>query len=295
MGLAVDGPESPSGNLDGTVAMPTQITQNPGMRQISRHLNLHLAGAARQVEQLSSGSRLNRASDDPASLSLANGISAEVRAFAEGGRNVQQGVSMLQVAEGALSQMADMARRMQQLATQAASATYSAADRTVANDEFMALREEIGRVAASASYNGLPLLASEQELAVQSGPSAASSDVARIQLSDMSPTGARLNLGTAAIDTVPGANAAIDQVKQAQTQVTALRNRIGAFQVRLEHSATTTASAIETMSGTEGAIRDADVARAISELSRTQILAQTAATMGQQNGADVERLLSLLR
>jgi flagellin len=265
------------------------------MRQLSRQLSLHLAGASRQVEHLASGLRLNRASDDPASLALANGINAEIRALAEGGRNVQQSVNLLQVAEGSLSEVSNMIRRMESLAVQASSSTYNDADRTDANREFQALKGEIERIAESTRYNDLPLLAEEVVLTIQAGPSEASNDVSSIRLGDMRATGPRLNLESATIDTLSSAREALDTLKQAQTQVIEERNRIGAFQNRLSMSATTTASVIERMGSTESAIRDTDMARAVADLSRTQILAEASASMVRQSGTDVERLLSLLR
>jgi flagellin len=111
----------------------------------------------------------------------------------------------------------------------------------------------------------------------------------------MRATGPRLNLESATIDTLSSAREALDTLKQAQTQVIEERNRIGAFQNRLSMSATTTASVIERMGSTESAIRDTDMARAVADLSRTQILAEASASMVRQSGTDVERLLSLLR
>ncbi|MFA6107688.1 MAG: flagellin [Candidatus Latescibacterota bacterium] len=275
--------------------MPPTISQHSELRQLSRQLSLHLAGAGRQIEHLASGLRLNRASDDPASLALANGINAEIRALAEGGRNVQQSVHLLQVAEGSLSEISDMVRRMQDLAVQASSSTYNDADRTAANGEFQALKEEIERIAESTRYNDLPLLASDEVFTIQAGPTEVSNDVSSITLGDMRATGPRLNLASATIDTMISASGALDVLKQAQTQVIEERNRIGAFQNRLSMSATTTASVIERMGSTESAIRDADTARAVTELSRSQILAEASASMARQSGTDVERLLALLR
>ncbi len=264
-------------------------------RHISRQLNLHLAGAAKQIERLSSGSRLNRASDDPAAVALTGGINAEVRAYAEGGRNVQQSISMLQVADSALGQMSDMVRRMAELAAQAASSTYTDADRVGANQEFMALRDEIQRVAVSTTYNGLPLLTDDAEFITQAGPTGALSDIASIRFDDMRASGPRLALGTVTIDNRDVARQAISVVNQALDQVTEVRTRVGAYQNRLDKVATTAASAIEDMVSTQSAIGDTDMAQAIGSLTRSQILAEAAASMGRQSGGDVERLLGLLR
>jgi len=275
--------------------MPARINHNSHLRQVHRNLDLHYSGASRQVEKLSSGRRVNRSSDDPASLSLADGINSEVRALAEGGRNVQQSIQMLQVAEGGLSEISDMIRRMQELATQAASTTYNVNDRYAINREFQSLKSEVERIAEFTTYNGIPLLSEEQEFAIQAGPSETSNDVSRIVLGDMRASSPRLNLEQLAIGTVLSAQGAIDQLQQAQEGILGERNRIAAFQNRLVLSAATTASTVEKMGNSESEIRDADIAQSMTELTQSQIMSQTAAHFALQVDTDMERILSLLR
>jgi len=218
-----------------------------------------------------------------------------VRALTEGGRNVQQSVQMLQVAEGALAEISDMVRRMQELSAQSASSTYNGNDRYAINREFQSLKEEIQRVAEFTTYNGIPLLSEEQEFAIQAGPSETSNDVSRIELGDMRASGSRLNMEALTIDTIQSAQHSMDQLQLVQENVLDERNRIAAFQNRLVLSATTTASIVEKMGTSESEIRDADIARSMTELTQSQIMAQTAARFALDVDNDIEQILSLLR
>lgn len=275
--------------------MPAYINHNVHLRQVQRNLNLHYAEAAEQVEKISSGRRVNRSSDDPASLALANAIHSEVRVLAEGGRNVQQSVHLLQVAEGALSEISNMLQRMQELATQAASATYNDVDRGGLDNEFNALKAEIDRIADFTSYNGVPLLNSENEFSIQTGPSEASNDVSKIRIGDMRASGLNLNIDSVASESQHDGQQAMDRLQVAQEKVLTARNRIGAFQNRLQLSAGTTASIMERMLGSESEVRDADVARSMSELARAQIMIETASSFAVEADAEIEQILSLLR
>lgn len=275
--------------------MPARINHNAHLRQVHRNLDVHYSGASRQIEKLSSGRRVNRSSDDPASLSLADGINSEMRALSEGGRNVQQSIQMLQVTEGALSEISDMVRRMQELSAQAASTTYNSNDRYAINREFQSLKAEIQRVAEFTTYNGIPLLSEEQEFAIQAGPSETSNDVSRIELGDMRASGNRLNMEALTIDTALSAQQSMDHLQLAQEGVLSERNRIAAFQNRLVLSATTTASIVEKMATAESEIRDADIAQSMTALTQSQIMAQTAARFALDVDNDIEQILSLLR
>ena len=162
--------------------MPARINHNSHMQQVTRNLSLHFDKAARQIEQLASGHRVNRSSDDPASLALADGIKSEVRALAEGNRNIQQSIHMLQVADGALSQISDMVLRMRNLMVQAASSTFTDRDRHNINTEFQAMKAEIDRVAVATKFNDISLLEEENTFTIQAGPTEASNDVSRITI-----------------------------------------------------------------------------------------------------------------
>ncbi|MEW6750388.1 MAG: flagellin [Candidatus Latescibacterota bacterium] len=275
--------------------MPARIGHNAHLKEVSRHVGVHYAGASRQVESLASGQRVNRASDDPASLALADGIRSEVRALAEGGRNVQQSISLLQVAEGALGEMTAILQRMEGLATQVASETYNDADRAAMAREFRVLKEELDRIATFTTYNGIPLLHAEQEFAIQAGPSETSNDVSRIWVGDMRASGPRLAMESLSVGTTADARRALEGLQQAQQALLGERNRIAAFQNRLQLTATTTAGILQAMYGSEAEIRGVDMAASVGVLTRSQIVAETAAALASDASTDVERVLSLLQ
>ena len=275
--------------------MPARINHNPQLKQVHRNLNLHFDRAAQQVEQLASGRRVNRASDDPASLALADGIRSEIRAIAEGGRNIQQSIHMLQVADGAMSNINDMILRMQNLAVEAASSNYTDADRMNINAEFQALKGEIDRIAESTTFNGISLLDEEDIFAIQAGPSATSNDVSRIAIGDMRASGPTLNLAGSSVNTLADAQEVLGKLRNAHDKLIAERNHIAAFQNRLELSLDTSATIVEKMSGPESDVRDVDMARSISNLSRSQILSQTAASLALEVDVDVNRIFALLQ
>ena len=275
--------------------MPARINHNAHLKQLHRNMSIHFENAGAQIEKAASGRRINRSSDDPASLALANGIKSEIFALAEGSRNVQQSVQMLQVAEGALSQISALIQRMQSLSAQSVTSTFNDADRLGIDVEFQSLKNEIERIAEFTTYNDIQLLSVESEFTIQAGPSEASNDVSRIVIGDMRATGPELNLSPAAVDTRASAQKAMDQLQEVQQKVLTERSRIGAFQNRLEMSINTTASIVERMQSVESNVRDADVAQTISNLTRSQIMAQTATSLAQEADIDIERVLTLLQ
>ena len=145
--------------------MPVRITHNGNLHRITRNMSVHFDRAARQVEQLASGNRVNRSSDDPSSLAMADTLFSEVRALSEGNRNIQQSIHMLQTADGALNHVNDMMLRMRSLAAQAASANSTSNDRKNLDAEFQLLREEIDRVADTTNFNGIKLLDDDEVFA----------------------------------------------------------------------------------------------------------------------------------
>lgn len=276
--------------------MPARIDHNAHLEQVHRNLGRHYADTARNIEHLSSGLRIERSSDDPASLSLADSLSAEIRAFAEGNRNTQQGIGMLQVADGALGQVSEIVQRLQNLAVEAATSTYKDEDRRSIDAEFQALKAEIDRIAGATTYNGVPVLAAQRQFTVQFGPSAVSSnDFAILEFNDMRAEGPHLGMAALNTRTIRGATEAIAQLRVVEQKVIGERNRLGAFQNRLEKDSDTSTTAIERMREAESAVRDLDVARSVADMTRSQILAQAASSFAAEAGTQIGRVLSLLQ
>lgn len=275
--------------------MPARLNHNVNLKQVHHNMRIHFDNTGSQIEKAASGRRINRSSDDPAGLALADGIKSEIMALTEGSRNVQQSIQMLQVAEGALGQISAIVQRLQGLSAQSASSTYTDADRPGINSEFQALKNEIERIAEFTSYNGIKLLDSVREFTIQVGPAGDSNDVSRIVIGDMRTSGTTLNLDLVAIDTDLNARNALDQLQEVELKVLDERNRIAAFQNRLQLSATTTANIVEKMQSSESDIRDADMAQTLSNLSRSQIMVQTASSLAQEADIDIERILTLMQ
>ena len=275
--------------------MPATLNHNVNLQHINRNVQIHFGNTGTQIEKASSGMRINRSSDDPASLALANGIHSDIYAMAEGSRNVQQSIQMLQVAEGALSQITEMIQRMGSLATQSASSTYSDANRPGVNAEFQALKNEIDRIAEFTTYNGVHLLDSVDEYTIQAGASEASNDVLRIAIGDMRAMGPELNLDPVTADTLENSQDAIDRLEMARLNLTSKRNHIAALHNRLELSVETAASITASMLATESNVRSADFAQTLSSLTNSQIMMQTAGSLAYEADIDVDRILSLLQ
>ena len=275
--------------------MPATLNHNVNLQHINRNMQIHFGNVGTQIEKASSGMRINRSSDDPASLALANGIHSDIYAMAEGSRNVQQSIQMLQVAEGALSQITETIQRMGSLATQSASSTYSDANRPGVNAEFQALKNEIDRIAEFTTYNGVHLLDSVDEYTIQAGASEASNDVLRIRIGDMRAMGPELNLDPVTADTLENSQDAIDRLEMARLNLTSKRNHIAALHNRLELSVETAASITASMLATESNVRSADFAQTLSSLTNSQIMMQTAGSLAYEADIDVDRILSLLQ
>ena len=274
--------------------MPVRITHNGNLHRITRNMSVHFDRAARQVEQLASGNRVNRSSDDPSSLAMADTLFSEVRALSEGNRNIQQSVHMLQVADGALNHVSDMMLRMRSLAAQAASANYNDNDRKNLDAEFQLLREEIDRVADTTNFNGIKLLDDDEVFAIQSGLAESSNDVSRFRIRDMRASGPNLNITGHTIRSQRDGREAMQRLTQAYDLVIEERNRIAAFQQRLEFSIDTGEKIIERMRESEVEIRGVDMVRATTTLTRSQILTQSAASFAVAADLDIDRVLSLL-
>ena len=274
--------------------MPVRITHNGNLHRITRNMSVHFDRAARQVEQLASGNRVNRSSDDPSSLAMADTLFSEVRALSEGNRNIQQSIHMLHTSDGALNHVNDMMLRMRSLAAQAASANSTSNDRKNLDAEFQLLREEIDRVADTTNFNGIKLLDDDEVFAIQSGLAESSNDVSRFRIRDMRASGPNLNITGHTIRSQRDGLEAMQRLTQAYDLVIEERNRIAAFQQRLEFSIDTGEKIIESMRESEVEIRGVDMVRATTTLTRSQILTQSAASFAVAADLDIDRVLSLL-
>jgi len=251
----------------------------------------------KSVERLSSGLRINRASDDAAGLSISEKLRAQIRGLAQAQRNAQDGISMIQTGEGAMNEIHDMLQRMRELAVEASNDTLSATDRTAVNTEIQALRNEIDSVGNRTQFNGKNLLDGSVAAAnMQVGPNAA--DTLTVAFSDvriaaLGMTGALTNFNTT--QSVANAQALLTAVDAGIDTVSGARSSLGAYQNRLEHTVNNLGVAYENTVASESRIRDADFAEETVNFTKAQILQQSSTAILAQANALPQTVLSLFR
>jgi flagellin len=252
------------------------------------------------LERLSSGLRINRAKDDAAGLAIANRFTSQIRGLEQANRNANDGISMVQTAEGALDEIGNMLQRMRELAVQASNDTVSAADKDSLNDEFSELQAEIARVVDSTEFNNRNLLGTNSTITLQVGDQAGTNFQINLTTIDMSAKNlsagglnSAINAGT--ISTKAGAQSMMTVLSSAIDNISALRADFGAKQSRLESTVRNNENIIENQSAARSRIMDADFARETANLTRTQILQQAGTAMLAQGNAVPQNVLSLLR
>ncbi len=243
-------------------------------------------GMMRALERLSSGYRINRAADDAAGLAISENLRAQIRGLKQANRNAQDGVSMVQVAEGGLTEIGNMLIRMRELAIQAASDTVGDRERTFTDAEFQQLKNEIQRVSEVTEFNGTPLLNGtggllEFQIGVHNDPF---ND--RISFDAAAANSSLGSLGVIAetVSSKPGAQASLDVIDDAILRVNAMRANFGALQNRLVSTMNNLNVAHENLSAANSRIRDTDVAEESAELARQNIMMQSGVSvLGQAN------------
>jgi flagellin len=210
-----------------------RINNNLMAMNTHRQLSINTSNGAKSIEKLSSGSRINRAGDDAAGLSISEKMRSQIRGLSQASRNAQDGVSLIQTAEGALNESHAILQRMRELAVQSASDTNVTADRAALNTEVGQLQEELTRIADKTTFNDQKLLDGTLNADVHIGANA--SEVLNVTLStDMDATGLSVNTNT--VDTKANANTAITAIDAAIKTVSTTRATLGAKQNRLEHT-----------------------------------------------------------
>jgi len=269
---------------------------NPSAIAAQRHLQYTQRGLDKALGHLASGLRIVRSSDDAAGLAISESLRSQIRSLGMARRNAHDGISMAQTAEGALNEVHGMLTRMRELAIQSANGTLGTAERTILNDEFSALREEIDRIADVTEFNGFLLLDATATVDLQVGIYAASENQIEVALqsahsADLAAGG---GLASAAIDLQANALLALDVLDEAIGNVSSIRGAFGVTQNRLEVTIDRLHTAEENMTAAESRIRDADIAAETTLLTRGQILMQAGVAMLAQANQIPMMGLSLL-
>jgi flagellin len=256
----------------------------------NRMLNVNSSTLGKSTEKLSSGYKINRAADDAAGLAMSEKMRRQVRGLTQASANAQDGVSMVQTAEGALNEVHDMLQRMNELAVKASNGTLATEDCGYVDLEVQALMSEINRVAQDTDFNGIKLLNASQTIDIQVG--LASTNVIGIKLGQLTCTGLSLS-GSAGTQT--SAKALIGSVESAIKNLNEKRANLGAVQNRLEHTINNLDNVAENTQAAESRIRDTDMATEMVKYANTNILAQAGNAMLAQANQSNQGVLSLLQ
>ncbi len=270
--------------------VPALIAQR-NLRTTRTHLD-------RSLERLSSGTRINHAADDAAGLAISESLRAQIRGLNQAERNAQDGISLVQVAEGGLAEISNILIRMRELGVQAASDTVGHQERSFLDIEFQQLLEEIDRIARSTEYNRVPLLngtTSTFEIQVGVGNNPA---IDRIKLfggnhpADVNVTALGINL--ASVADKPSAQTSLALIDSAMTAAISIRSEFGAMQNRLQSVINNLGISKENLSAANSRIRDTDIAEETTELTKQNILMQSGVSVLGQANTTIKTALNLL-
>ncbi|RLT51070.1 MAG: flagellin [Chloroflexi bacterium] len=285
-----------------------RINYNYESVSAQRNLSSTQSSFFKAIEQLSSGLRINKASDDAAGLAVSEKLKNQVRGLNQAQRNAQDGISLIQTAEGALNETHSLLSRMRELAIQSANDTLSNSDRVHLQAEVNQLLSEVDRIGNSTQFNNVVLLnnntaaggAGVGAFKFHIGANAETTSMVganevSLYSSTLNATASGLSITTVSVSTQSSSNAVISALDAAVETVSTQRGLMGAMQNRLEHSIESLGVASENAGAANSRIRDADVAKAVSEMVRTQILQQsTMAVLAQANQAP-QMALQLLK
>ena len=260
----------------------------------NRMLGLTSASQAKSTEKLSSGYKINRAADDAAGLAISEKMRRQVRGLTQASANAQDGISMVQTAEGALNEVHDMLQRMNELAVKAANGSNQSEDRAYIQKEVDALVNEIDRVAGTTTFNEKNLLNSNQTIDLQVGAETTSQDKISVKIKAMNAAGLGVDGNSHKVGTSAEAKTTIGKVKSAIKKLNEQRADLGAQQNRLEHTINNLDNVVENTSSAESAIRDTDMATEMVRFSNNNILAQAGQSMLAQANQSNQGVLSLL-
>jgi len=280
--------------------MPLNINANTNALDAQRYLNINTIKLQKSMQMLASGYRINQAGDDAAGLALSESLRSQIRGTNKASDNVQDGINLLNVADGALQTITDSLQRMRELAVQAGNDTYSTAQRSAMSAEFAQLASGINQIATSTQFNGVKLLSgSASTLKLQVGANTTSGvDTLNIGGQGVfnSINASALSItSTVKLDTSAHALSAIGTLDTAIQTVNTRRGKIGGLSNRLESTSNNLAITSENLSASESQIRNVDVASESAHLAQYQILQQVSAAMLSQANQAPQLALSLLK
>jgi flagellin len=277
--------------------MGLRIQNNIEAFNAHRNLTSTADKAAQSLEKLSSGYRINRAADDAAGLAISEKMRSQIGGLAQAQRNAQDGVSLVQTAEGSLNEVHSMLQRMRDLKVQYANGTLSADDKNAIVAEGKQLAQEIGNIQSTTKFNGISLLNGSGSISFQVG--ANSGETIAVATSDLlGSSGVGTNIAAlsgASASTSTWDAVALSDIDTAITNVSTIRGDFGAVQNRLDHRLNNLATYQENLTASESRIRDVDMASEMTEYTKLNILQQAGTSMLAQANQAPQNVLSLLR
>lgn len=285
--------------------MGMQINTNVSALNTSRNLNQTQNSMTKSLERLSTGLRINRASDDAAGLTISEGLKSQIGGLAVAGRNAQDGISVIQTAEGALTEAQSILNRMRDLGVQASNDSNNIESRTAIKTEVDELSNELNRIVASTNFNGTKLLdGTAGDAGVMNFQVGAGSGAENSISVNMIDIAAKLGGAIAAtdgagstltFDNAANAKTSIGAIDDALKAVSAQRSDLGAKQNRLESAANTIATSAENLTAARSRITDTDMAAEMVNFTRSQVLSQAGTSMLAQANQSTQSVLQLLR
>ena len=274
-----------------------RIQHNIAALNSYRQLGNNNNAVSKNLEKLSSGYRINRAGDDAAGLAISEKMRAQITGLETAQKNANDGISLVQTAEGALTEVHSMLNRMVELAEQSANGTYdNAVDRANLQKEVDALLSEIDRIGDSTNFNGTKLLngyLASSVMTLQIGDTADSFNQLTFNIAAMKSDG--LSINGLKIDSATAAASAVASIKDAINAVSTTRGQLGAIQNRLEHTINNLGATAENMTAAESRIRDVDMADEMMAYTKNNILVQAAQSMLAQANQQPQGVLQLLQ
>jgi flagellin len=276
--------------------MALTINTNVPSLNAQRNLSSTQLSLSKSMERLSSGLRINRAGDDAAGLAISQNMQANIRSMNQAVRNANDGISMVQTAEGALNETSNILLRMRELGTQAANGTLTQPQRDNIQVEFKNLQDEIDRISKVTNFNGTNLLDGSLSAGtnLQIGSGNTSNDKLLVKVTDAGATTLSVDAASAAVSTQAAAQASLDKIDAAISSVSTARGGLGAIQNRLQSTINNLQVAVENTSAANSRIVDVDVAAETANMTRAQILTQAGVSVLSQANQAPQLALKLL-
>jgi len=274
-----------------------RIQHNIAALNAHRQLGGNNTAVGKSLEKLSSGYRINRAGDDAAGLAISEKMRAQITSLDTAQKNANDGISLIQTAEGALTEVHSMLNRMVEISMQSANGIYdNDVDRKNLNEEFDQLRTEIDRIADTTTFNGTKLLdGSKGTITLQIGDTATASNQLNVTISSIKSSVTEMMIASDDISSYDGASTAVSNVKSAINYVSSIRGKLGAYQNRLEHTVNNLGATAENMTAAESRIRDVDMAKEMMSYTKNNILVQASQAMLAQANQLPQGVLQLLQ